>query len=56
MASPVADSRLSDPAEVLRRVFGYDTFRGSQKEIIDHLIGGQDAVVLMPTGGGKSLC
>ena len=56
MASPVAGSRLSDPAEVLRRVFGYDTFRGSQQEIIDHLIGGQDAVVLMPTGGGKSLC
>ncbi|HET7245726.1 MAG TPA: DNA helicase RecQ [Streptosporangiaceae bacterium] len=56
MASPVADSRLSDAAEVLRRVFGYDTFRGSQQEIIDHLIGGQDALVLMPTGGGKSLC
>src|SRR6516162_759535 len=56
VASPVAVSRLSDPAEVLRRVFGYDTFRGSQQEIIDHLIGGQDAVVLMPTGGGKSLC
>jgi ATP-dependent DNA helicase RecQ len=56
VASPGAGSRLSDPAEVLRRVFGYDTFRGSQQEIIDHLIGGQDAVVLMPTGGGKSLC
>ncbi len=56
VASPVAGSRLSDPAEVLRRVFGYDTFRGSQQEIIDHLIGGEDAVVLMPTGGGKSLC
>jgi ATP-dependent DNA helicase RecQ len=56
VASPGAVSRLSDPAEVLRRVFGYDTFRGSQREIIDHLIGGQDAVVLMPTGGGKSLC
>jgi ATP-dependent DNA helicase RecQ len=56
VASPVADSRLSDPTEVLRRVFGYDTFRGSQQEIIDHLVGGQDAVVLMPTGGGKSLC
>jgi len=56
VASPLAGSRLSDPAEVLRRVFGYDTFRGSQQEIIDHLAGGQDALVLMPTGGGKSLC
>jgi ATP-dependent DNA helicase RecQ len=56
VASPGAGSRLSDPAEVLHRVFGYDTFRGSQQEIIDHLIGGQDALVLMPTGGGKSLC
>jgi ATP-dependent DNA helicase RecQ len=56
VASPGAGSRLSDPAEVLRRVFGYDSFRGSQQEIIDHLIGGQDALVLMPTGGGKSLC
>jgi ATP-dependent DNA helicase RecQ len=56
VASPGAGSRLSDPAEVLRRVFGYDTFRDGQQEIIDHLIGGQDALVLMPTGGGKSLC
>jgi ATP-dependent DNA helicase RecQ len=42
--------------EVLRRVFGYDAFRGSQQEIIGHVIGGGDALVLMPTGGGKSLC
>ncbi|MFC5007225.1 DNA helicase RecQ [Dactylosporangium cerinum] len=42
--------------EVLGRVFGYDTFRGSQQEIIEHVIGGGDALVLMPTGGGKSLC
>jgi ATP-dependent DNA helicase RecQ len=56
VASPGTGSRLSDPAEVLRRVFGYDTFRDSQREIIDHLAGGQDALVLMPTGSGKSLC
>jgi ATP-dependent DNA helicase RecQ len=42
--------------EVLRRVFGYDTFRGDQQEIIEHVIDGGDALVLMPTGGGKSLC
>ncbi len=56
MASPGTGSRLADPAAVLRRVFGYDTFRGGQREIIDHLISGQDALVLMPTGAGKSLC
>jgi ATP-dependent DNA helicase RecQ len=43
-------------AEVLRRTFGYDTFRGQQQEIIEHLCGGGDAVALMPTGSGKSLC
>ncbi|MTW22960.1 DNA helicase RecQ [Allochromatium palmeri] len=42
--------------EILSRVFGYDCFRGAQAEIIDQLIGGGDALVLMPTGGGKSLC
>ncbi|WP_279579072.1 DNA helicase RecQ [Fodinicola feengrottensis] len=47
---------MSNALEVLTRVFGYDSFRGSQQEIIDHLIGGGDALVLMPTGGGKSLC
>ncbi len=41
---------------MLNRVFGYATFRDGQQEIIDHVVGGGDALVLMPTGGGKSLC
>lgn len=41
---------------ILQRVFGYSEFRGNQAEIINHLLQGNDALVLMPTGGGKSLC
>src|SRR5690348_3958415 len=44
------------PLAVLNRVFGYASFRGAQQEIVEHAIGGGDAIVLMPTGGGKSLC
>jgi ATP-dependent DNA helicase RecQ len=44
------------PLAVLRRVFGYPSFRGQQQEIVEHVIAGGDAIVLMPTGGGKSLC
>ncbi|GAA1521385.1 DNA helicase RecQ [Dactylosporangium maewongense] len=56
MDSTVGVETAGPAIEVLRRVFGYDTFRGSQQEIIEHVIGGGDALVLMPTGGGKSLC
>ena len=45
-----------DPARVLAEVFGYGAFRGDQQAIIEHVVAGGDAVVLMPTGGGKSLC
>ena len=45
-----------DPLAILKTVFGYDTFRGRQQEIIAHAIAGNHAFVLMPTGGGKSLC
>src|ERR1700727_2007449 len=42
--------------QVLRDVFGYAAFRGQQREIVTHVAAGGDALVLMPTGGGKSLC
>lgn len=41
---------------LLQQVFGYPAFRGEQADIVAHVVGGQNALVLMPTGGGKSLC
>ncbi|HEX2316001.1 MAG TPA: DNA helicase RecQ [Thermomonospora sp.] len=56
MATPDTGTKVSDAARVLARVFGYDSFRPGQQEIIEHVVAGGDALVLMPTGGGKSLC
>ena len=49
-------SPAADPVALLHEVFGYAQFRGHQGDIVDHVIAGGDALVLMPTGGGKSLC
>ncbi|MGR4868430.1 DNA helicase RecQ [Variovorax sp. LARHSF232] len=46
----------TDPLQILQEVFGYAEFRGPQADIVDHTVDGGDALVLMPTGGGKSLC
>ncbi len=49
-------SLTADPAHILKAVYGYDAFRGPQAAIVDHVMAGNNAFVLMPTGGGKSLC
>jgi len=46
----------AEPLHILKTVYGYDAFRGRQAEIIEHVMAGNNAFVLMPTGGGKSLC
>jgi ATP-dependent DNA helicase RecQ len=47
---------MTQPLDILRSVFGYERFRSPQDEVISTLMAGEDALVLMPTGGGKSLC
>ena len=54
-ATPRTEYTGKDPRAVLKEVFGYDDFRGDQADIVAHVIAGGDAVVLMPTGGGKSI-
>jgi ATP-dependent DNA helicase RecQ len=53
---PDGDTAFDAPTQLLRDIFGYPAFRGPQREIIDAALAGRDALVLMPTGGGKSLC
>ncbi|HUD35016.1 MAG TPA: RecQ family ATP-dependent DNA helicase, partial [Variovorax sp.] len=56
MSASPSTSSSTDPREILHQVFGYEQFRGAQAAIVDHVTHGGDALVLMPTGGGKSLC
>ncbi len=51
-----APASLDEARALLRRVFGHAGFRGQQEDVVAQLVAGGDALVLMPTGGGKSLC
>ena len=53
---PHASNGSEDPLAILNRVYGYPAFRGRQAEVVDQVVSGGDAVVLFPTGAGKSLC
>ena len=55
-AAPIFIAISLSHSQILRDVFGYDAFRGPQQAIVEHVVAGGDALVLMPTGGGKSLC
>jgi len=55
-ASHLFDDAGPAPLDVLKRVYGYSAFRGKQQQVVEHVTGGGDAVVLFPTGAGKSLC
>ncbi len=56
MSALPATTAPATPHDVLNRIFGYSDFRGPQRAIVEHVVAGGDALVLMPTGGGKSLC
>ena len=56
MSTSALSTSPHNTLSILSEVFGYESFRGPQQAIIAHVTGGQDALVLMPTGGGKSLC
>ncbi|MEB3349643.1 MAG: DNA helicase RecQ [Cyanobacteriota bacterium] len=56
VAGPGSTAKPTEPLSVLQTVFGYKAFRGPQAEIVAHVLAGGSALVLMPTGGGKSLC
>ena len=56
MTMTIDSKAKSGASRVLATVFGYESFRGDQQAIVEHVIGGGDALVLMPTGAGKSLC
>lgn len=53
---PMFDTQVGNPLEILKTVYGYPAFRGRQAEVVDQVVHGGDAVVLFPTGAGKSLC
>ncbi len=55
-ASSKAVNATAEPLSILHEIFGYAHFRGEQQPIVEHVVNGGDALVLMPTGGGKSLC
>jgi ATP-dependent DNA helicase RecQ len=55
-SAPMAKSSDVEPLDILQTCYGYTSFRGEQGEIIDHIIAGNHALVVMPTGSGKSLC
>ncbi|MBY5588249.1 DEAD/DEAH box helicase [Rhizobium leguminosarum] len=55
-ASDALFSSGRSPLDILKQVYGYSSFRGKQQQVVEHVVSGGDAVVLFPTGAGKSLC